>query len=75
LQARLAVGHQPLGGLGLLALRLLAHLREDLLQVLNLLLSIVNVRLDHALKLPVGDLPEHLLLGLEELVLGVVGEA
>jgi len=33
------------------------------------------VRLDHALKLPVGDLPEHLLLGLEELVLGVVGEA
>ena len=54
---------------------LLAHLVEDLLEVLDLLLGLVDVGLGHALKLPVGGLLEHLLLGLEELVLGVVGEA
>jgi len=64
LQASPAVGYQPLSRLGPLALWLQAHLAEDLLEVLDLPLGLVDVILEHALQMPVGGLPEHLLLGL-----------
>src|SRR5215207_11318521 len=65
-------GHQSLGHLARHALRLLAHLLVNLLEVLDLLLGLVDVGLDHPLELLTRGLLKHLLLGLEEPVLSIV---
>jgi hypothetical protein len=54
---------------------LLDHLAKDLLEVLDLLVSLVYVGRKQALKFLVRALLEHLLLGVRKLLLGVVEQA
>jgi len=68
----LALADDSFRTVAVLALGLLANRPKHTLQVLDLLLALRDVLLDHRLQLQVGRFRMHHVLGFEELVLGVV---
>src|SRR5579885_22801 len=72
LHSLLRLGDQAHRRVARYRLRLQAHLRKDAVQILDLLLTLLHVLLDHAFQLRIGRHVQHLLLPLEEAVLGVI---